>query len=548
MPPPTAAAPRRLWLLVLAAAPGLAGASRAQSGALPEVIADLTGTWLGLSTAPARVEAALPGDPWVRWAAAGRGGCGNGGENPEARLWFLERPEEEIELAAAAGAEVFRFGVDWGRVFPQRPAGAEEPASESGPSLAAQVWRSARSRTWGRVSIRESFSTVYRSAPSAGGADAEALRRYRGVAAAAREAGMRVMLTLFHHSVPEWLEATGGWLDPRAPDYFLAFAKNVARELGDLVDFWVPFSEANLHVLRSACQDVWPPGALQKARRTGAACFASRRYATAMAHVGQAHTAFYDWAHSLESGLQEPRIGVAHAVALHKASGLFQRLAKKRISSVFQYGLIDDIKGHLDWLGLSYHGKWIDGGDALAPTDTPTEEISETGEILCPQGLLKVLLKFHRRYPHTDPALRFHSVVITEAGIADATDMLRPAHLVEHLLAVREAQRLGVPVHGFVYGAVSDGWEWADGYCPKAGLVAVNRSAADLPRSRRDSFSLFANIARARAVTAAQREESWSLVRRASAQALDRPLCSDRGRVPFAGNDWRLTLAAPPAA
>lgn len=48
----------------------------------------------------------------------------------------------------------------------------------------------------------------------------------------------------------------------------------------------------------------------------------------------------------------------------------------------------------------------------------------------------------------------------------------------------------GVRVLGYLFWTISDNWEWADGYGPKFGLVAVDR-ANDLARIPRPSYNLF---------------------------------------------------------
>ena len=55
------------------------------------------------------------------------------------------------------------------------------------------------------------------------------------------------------------------------------------------------------------------------------------------------------------------------------------------------------------------------------------------------------------------------------------------------------------PLHR--HWTISDNWEWADGYCPKFGLVAVDR-ADNLRRHRRPSFALFRDIVAKRRATA----------------------------------------------
>ena len=56
-----------------------------------------------------------------------------------------------------------------------------------------------------------------------------------------------------------------------------------------------------------------------------------------------------------------------------------------------------------------------------------------------------------------------------------------------------------------MHWTISDNWEWADGYCPKFGLAAVDRSKPSLPRTLRGSYHLWARICRERRVSRALR-------------------------------------------
>jgi len=48
-------------------------------------------------------------------------------------------------------------------------------------------------------------------------------------------------------------------------------------------------------------------------------------------------------------------------------------------------------------------------------------------------------------------------------------------------------------VLGYLFWTISDNWEWADGYGPKFGLVAVDR-ANGLARVPRPSYHLFSKV------------------------------------------------------
>lgn len=86
-------------------------------------------------------------------------------------------------------------------------------------------------------------------------------------------------------------------------------------------------------------------------------------------------------------------------------------------------------------------------------------------------------------------------LVITENGISDGADALRPAYIVEHLTAVAAARRDGVPIAGFIEWTLSDHSELADGYCSKYGVVAVDRASPNLTRTPRQSFFVYQEIA-----------------------------------------------------
>ena len=186
---------------------------------------------------------------------------------------------------------------------------------------------------------------------------------------------------------------------------------------------------------------------------------------------------------------------------------------------------------------MNYYGaEWIK--DGRLDLD-PEEEYSEAGRAIYPAGLYSLLKEIHRRFPEPP-------IVITENGIADSTDVLRPAYLLEHLAAVARARAEGVPVAGYVVWTLSDNMEWSDGYCPKFGLVAVDRKA-DLRRTPRPSYALYKTIVATRSVTDDMRRSAWADV--AANAGKPRPFCRAADAVtaldapaarPFSSKDWRL--------
>ncbi len=109
-----------------------------------------------------------------------------------------------------------------------------------------------------------------------------------------RARGMTVMLTLFHHSMPKWGGAYGGWTHPVCVEHFAQFASIVVEHLGDLVDYWVPFNEPTVFVGLTYCAGAWPPGFPEPGPLTSGVCMMAPmvgNYSRAMASVALAHRA-----------------------------------------------------------------------------------------------------------------------------------------------------------------------------------------------------------------------------------------------------------------
>lgn len=441
------------------------------------------GLWFGVATAAAHVEEAYENDPWVDFAHEGKVAAYNNsvsGPYSDERLNFWSKPEEEIDLAAGTGSKVFRMGVEWGRLTKFAHYGVT---------------------------------------------DFQAMNRYVEIAGMVKARNMSLMMTLFHHSMPKWASDMGGWNNAEMVHYFFSFTQMVANAFGALVDFWVPFNEAHVFVMLSGCTGAWPPGMDPKPTDIqGAKCLTNPYgvYATSVKHIAEAHNKFHQWIHELHkvTNLTRPRVGIAHNIGYTQGHNLLGTIVNKvnDMAVDMTFGLIDQVKEHLDWLGLNYYGREL--LTEKGPIVDPDHEYSESGRAVYPQGLYVLLKRFHARY-------NFTSYIITENGISDSSDILRPAYVTEHLLAVRQAQREGVPVEGYIHWTVSDNWEWADGYCPKFGIVAVDRSTRNFTRTKRPFYETFKEIVRSKIITMKQRDDAWATVQNAALNHTERPFCRD---------------------
>ncbi|XP_010914646.1 beta-glucosidase-like SFR2, chloroplastic isoform X4 [Elaeis guineensis] len=424
--------------------------------------------------------------------------------HPQERLRFWSDPDTELKLAKDTGVSVFRMGIDWARIMRKEPV----------------------------KGLKDSVNFA-------------ALERYRWIIERVRFYGMKVMLTLFHHSLPPWAGDYGGWKVEKTVDYFMDFTRLVVDRVSDLVDYWVIFNEPHVFVMLTYCAGAWPGGhpdmieVAMSALPTGV-------FNQALHWMAQAHSKAYDYIHEESKSSKKPIVGVAHHVSFTRPYGLFDVAAVTLANSLTLFPYVDSICNKLDFIGINYYGQEVISGPGLKLVEN--DEYSESGRGVYPDGLYHILLQFHERYKHLN--LPF---IITENGISDETDLIRRPYLLEHLLAVYAATIMGVPVLGYLFWTTSDNWEWADGYGPKFGLVAVDR-ANDLARKPRPSYYLFSKVVKTGKVTKQDRIQAWKELQQAALEKRTRPFfraVDKHGRMyaggldepirrPYIQRDWRF--------
>lgn len=443
--------------------------------------------FFGLASAPGHAEDNL-NDIWLDWAKNNKTKAWKNQAVPEKRLEFWTRPEIELDLAQKAGAEVYRLGVDWGRIEPQQ-----------------------------------------------GHFDLEAIEHYRKILHKVKERKMKIMLTLFHHSVPKWIQSNGGWINPETKNHFFNFSQKMIHEFQNDVSYWITINEGNVFSTLAYTVGMWPPG--EKRGPLSLMAFGpwGGESVQAMDAMAEVHNNIYKWAHATYPQI---KIGAAHNMAYYTGKSFFNRLLASFVDDLMNWRFPNLIKGHMDFFGFNYYGaEWVKG--AGVDID-PSEEYSEAGRAIYPDGLYKTLKEINRQFGNIP-------ILITENGISDETDILRGSYLIEHLLAVSKAITEGVPVEGYIFWTLSDNMEWADGYCPKFGLVSVDRKN-NLERHPRESFSLFQKIASAKVITSQMRNEAWKKVQDNIGR--ERPFCRAEDGVSALDNprmrkivnkDWRFS-------
>jgi beta-glucosidase len=381
--------------------------------------------------------------------------------------WW-NRAEEDFDRAAELGLNTLRLSVEWSRIEP-----------------APGRW------------------------------DAAALGRYREMLKALRERRLRPMVTLHHFTNPRWLSERGGWLAPDVVPAFARYSSYVASVLGDLCDTWCTLNEPGIYAAFAYILGRWPgeTGLIPFIRvtrnqlRAHAAAYRAVRSVQPHARVGLVQ-------HFAGFAPADPASQGDRLVAAVRDTTLNWRLVEAVLTGRLKppYGL--GLRRHpgalnsSDYIGVNYYGRHPLRFDGT----TPGTLFASPGEVrperawpapfqdreVDPDGLERFLVRLAR---FGKP------MFVTENGMADESDAVRPAFILTHLAALHRALGRGADVRGYYHWTLVDNYEWAEGWTTRFGLFALDpRTQA---RVARPSAALFAEIARANAITA-DTVERWA--------------------------------------
>ena len=403
----------------------LANTTYAQDLTFPE------GFLFGVSNAPAQVEDELD-DPWMEFGRNGNISAFQNYAIPEAKIRFWTEYEREVELAEELGVDIFRLGTSWHRLIK-----------------------------------KENGVTQYNK---------EAIEKYKKILSHIKSKNMKVMLTLFHHSLPDWAIKDGGWTNPEMIGQFVEYGKFVADHLEDQVDYWTTFNEPNVYSMFSYVVGNWPSNNASFLGLLNLG-FYQGNFFKALDNMAEAHKQIYQYIHSKN---RFAKVGVAHNTANYKDGGIGGGFAAQWSWDNMNWYFPDKIKNSMDFMGINYYGSEYLSMFGVNFSDKA--EYNDAGRAIDANGFYEIIKKYNKRYGLP--------VFITENGTADEDDLIRPVYLTQHLVAVHKAISEKIPVLGYIYWTLSDNLEWSDGYCPKFGLVAVDRKRG-LQRSPRKSFYLY---------------------------------------------------------
>jgi len=406
----------------------------------------------GTATSAYQVEGGNRNSDWWAWEESGRMPCGPDTAAVACDWW--RNAERDLDLAAELGTNAHRLSIEWSRIEPE-------------PSVF----------------------------------DDAALGRYREILQHCRAVGLEPMVTLHHFSNPRWLAEKGDFNNDIVVEYFRRYATKVVDVLGDLVSKWVTINEPITYAVLRYLTGDFP----HTKRGIGA-------LNEGIGHLLRCHAAAY---HAIKERNPAALVSTADNMQVFEAppgGNALDRWWAGRVSafyndawpsalhtgvfrSLFGRHRIKGLAGTADFSGINYYTRFYvtfpppkgfvqrEWGEGAVVSD------GNYGEVY-PYGLYRMI---KRVLPYGKP------IYITENGVPDAADRLRPGFILDHLRQVWQAFSFCFPVMGYYHWSLVDNFEWERGWSQRFGLIALDPDTQ--VRTWRPSAHLYREICRSYTLT-----------------------------------------------
>ncbi len=426
---------------------------------MPEATFTFPGGFLwGTATSSHQVEGKNTLNNWYAWENE-TGRILNGDHSGQACDWWAGRWRDDLDRAHETNQNAHRLSIEWSRIQP-----AEDRWNE------------------------------------------DALDVYREILRGLFQRGMTPVVTLHHFSDPLWMYEQGGWENPSSPQWFEKFVRKTVEGLLEYCNLWVTINEPNVYVYNGYLSNgEFPPG-----KRSPRAAL------RAMGNLVRGHALAYRVIKELQ---REARVGVAMHYRgfrpAHPSSPLDRWLAKQlsqnfnasfldtllngRLRFAFGSQRIPEAVGTQDFLGLNYYTTDLVSFHPFKPLELfstrryPNDApLSDGGFIASvPEGMYDMLSWASKRYQLP--------IIVTENGINDAEDRLRPRYIAEHVHQVWRAIQMNRQVKGYFHWSLVDNFEWERGWSQRFGLWGLD--VGSQARIRRPSVDFYGAICKENAVS-----------------------------------------------
>ncbi|MDW8279992.1 MAG: glycoside hydrolase family 1 protein [bacterium] len=276
------------------------------------------------------------------------------------------------------------------------------------------------------------------------------INHYREVLLTLQKLNIERFVTLWHWTIPVWLEKIGGFENKQIDYYFTRYIERVVKEFNNLVNFWITINEPEIYSAMSYFYGAWPP---QKKNLF--------KYFKIFNNLIDIHNLSYKIIKEISLN---SKIGISKNNTHFEAyRNRFINVILKKIADWWWNDyFLNKTKDCQDFIGLNYY---FYNRINFGFNKNENKIISDLGWELRPQSIyyvLKDLKKFNK------------PIYITENGLADKKDTKRAWFIFETLKNIYKAINEGVDIRGYLHWSLIDNFEWDKGFWPRFGLIEVN--------------------------------------------------------------------------
>jgi beta-glucosidase len=317
---------------------------------------------------------------------------------------------------------------------------------------------------------------------------------------------------------PYW-QSLRGWENYKTVEAFIRYVKRVVEYLKNEVDYWITLGEPVASIVGGGyLAGIYPPGFFLDGNKAK----------DALHNLIEAHVQSYDVISVIDDvdadddsiakkvGISQFMVTVSparsnmpfgmgekqnneaaenfcyfindyflNAIIYGEEDLNYLETLQKSVKSSNRFVVREKWKNKVDFIGLNYYrrvhicfsrilslssarflGGVFQNRDRKNSPDQST--VNDLGWEIFPQGLYEILKFIKNKWNKP--------ILITENGVADASDRLRAPFIIAHLQQVKRAIDESIDVIGYLHWSLMDNYEWIEGYRPegKFGLFYID--------------------------------------------------------------------------
>ncbi len=326
-------------------------------------------------------------------------------------------------------------------------------------------------QTLGLKAIRFSIERSWTQPTSSDELNQESILHYQKFIDECEKRGIEPILTFFHFTNPLWISNKGGWENKDIRDNFNRYTKSLLQSIDREFKHILTINEPEVYTFMGWIAGEWPNGEKNLLK-----AFRVRK------NLIETHKKMYSTIKEYDDSIL-----VSSALNLQDIESYSSKLSDRigtTVANKASNGLfIEKILDEMDFLAINHYmhnvqkglipGKYIDTG----------EKKSDMGWNVNSESLYRVLLSLKK---HKKP------IIITENGVADAQDSIRPQQIKDAINSINRAIGEGIDVRGYLHWSLLDNIEWDKGEAMRFGLIEIDYKTQK--RTVRESAKTYSDI------------------------------------------------------